>query len=76
MQMTFLNNVRKVGRLVLTRTCFSIVWNIKKCIISPTHDFYTLQHLVNFCKHVKENFYWLTGPKRFVPRAVRCTCLF
>jgi hypothetical protein len=25
MQMTFLNNVRKVGRLVLTRTCFSIV---------------------------------------------------
>jgi hypothetical protein len=29
MQMTFLNNVRKVGRLVLSRTsCLTLVWNM------------------------------------------------
>jgi hypothetical protein len=27
------------------------------------HDFYTLQHLMHFCKYVEENYYSLTGQK-------------
>jgi hypothetical protein len=40
MQMTFLNNVRKVGRLVLSRTtCYTIIYAYDK----HRHQFYTGQ---------------------------------